>query len=215
MQLSGSQEDYLKIIWYLERDQIKATPKAVADRHQVKPPTALNMFRQLANMDLIHYGKTYGARLSSQGNSLARKLIRKHRLLETFLEKVLNMDEHLLHEEAERLEHVISDNLMYRIDSYLGFPNSDPHGSPIPSWDEQVKPVSISDVIVGCSFRVQEVSLNADLVKFYDQRRFTRGTTWTLQDKTPDNSAYTLTNGKLFLALNHDMALKIKVIPYA
>ena len=215
MHLSGSQEDYLKIIWYLQRDQIKATPKMVADRHQVKPPTALTMIRQLANMNLIHYDKLHGARLSEKGDSLARKLIRKHRLVETFLEKILNMDEQIVHEEAERLEHVISDNLMYCIDSFLGFPNEDPHGSPIPPWDEQAKPVSMSTVSVGHSFRVQDISLNNDLVTHYGERRFSRGTTWTLQDKTPDNSVYTVTNGKNFLAMSYEMALKIKVIRYS
>lgn len=87
MELSKSQEDYLKIIWYMERDQIKATAKAVADWYQVKPPTVLSMFKQLSQMELIEYDKTKGALLLEKGDFLARKLIRKHRLVETFWKK--------------------------------------------------------------------------------------------------------------------------------
>ena len=214
MHLSRSQEDYLKIIWYMERDQIKPTVKSVADRRQVRPPSALAMFRQLSQMSLIDYDKTKGAQLSDVGDHLARKLIRKHRLVETFLEKVLQMDDQIVHEEAEKLEHVISDNLMYRIDSYLKFPEKDPHGSPIPHWDEHLQPVLLSDIVIGHSFRVQDIRLGPELTAFYKARKFTKGTTWTLQDKTPDNSVYTLTDGIVFLAFPATIVSKIKVIPH-
>ena len=214
MELSKSQEDYLKIIWYMERDQIKATAKAVADWYQVKPPTVLSMFKQLSQMELIEYDKTKGARLLEKGDFLARKLIRKHRLVETFLEKVLKMDDQILHEEAEKLEHAISDKLMYLIDAFLGFPDKDPHGSPIPNWGEHLKAIQLKNVIIGHSFRVQDIQLTAELEQYYTARQFAKGTTWTLQDKTPDNSVYTLTNGKAFLAVSGTIVSSIKVIPH-
>jgi len=214
MDLSVSQGDYLKIIWYMERDQIKATAKAVADRHQVKPPTVLAMFKQLSQMDLIDYDKSSGATLSESGDYLARKLIRKHRLLETFLEKVLKMDDQILHNEAEKLEHVISDNLMYRIDSYLGFPEKDPHGSPIPCWAEHLKPVTLDKIKPGHSFRVQERDLDTELLDFYEKRLFTRGSTWTLKEITPDKMIYILTDGKTYLALSSKHVSLVKVIPH-
>ncbi|MCB0262624.1 MAG: metal-dependent transcriptional regulator [Calditrichaeota bacterium] len=214
MELSKSQEDYLKIIWYMERDQIKATAKAVADWYQVKPPTVLSMFKQLSQMELIEYDKTKGALLLEKGDFLARKLIRKHRLVETFLEKVLKMDDQILHEEAEKLEHAISDKLMYLIDAFLGFPDKDPHGSPIPNWGEHLKAIQLKNVIIGHSFRVQDIQLTAELEQYYTARQFAKGTTWTLQDKTPDNSVYTLTNGKAFLAVSGTIVSSIKVIPH-
>ncbi len=214
MQLSKSQEDYLKIIWYMERDQIKATAKAVAVRHQVKSPTVLAMFRQLTRMGLIEYDRAVGARLSDVGGRLAHKLIRKHRLIETFLGTVLRMDDRLLHEEAEKLEHVISDHLMYRIDAYLGFPDRDPHGSPIPKWDEHLTLTTLDTLQLNQSFQVKEIQLDPELQAFYSERRFVRGSTWTLQDKTPDDSVYTLTNGQSFLALSAATVSKVKVISH-
>jgi len=211
MYVSGSQEDYLKIIWYMEQDQVKATAKSVADRYRVKPPTVLAMFKQLSQMELIHYDKLNGAQLTETGDNQARKLIRKHRLVETFLEEVLEMDNHLLHEEAERLEHAISDNLMYRIDAYLGFPETDPHGSPIPGWNPHFTPVLLKELSIGDAFRVQEIIMNEEQKKFYADRNFIKGSTWSLYEKTPDNAVYTVTNGTVFLAFSERDILKVRV----
>ena len=213
MKLSKSQEDYLKVIWYLERDQVKATPNRVALEYGVKPPTVLAMFKQLSRMDLIEYEKSRGAGLTTLGDSLARKLVRKHRLIETFLEKVLEMDGQSLHSEAEKLEHVMSDALMHQIDRYLGFPEHDPHGSPIPGWNEVRLPVELCEIKAQQTFKVHDIQLEPELVKFYLSRDFSRGSTWTLQDKSPDSSVYTLVNGKAFLALSGNMVSRIKVIP--
>ncbi len=215
MELSKSQEDYLKIIWHIERCQEKVTATVVADKHKVKSPTVLSMFRQLSEMDLITYNKLNGAQLTENGEQLARKLIRKHRLIETFLEQVLKVDDPLLHDEAEKLEHVISDKLMYRIDAFLGFPENDPHGSPIPAWDKQREIVTINNLEEGVSFEILEIIIDEDHKQFYDQRFFIKGTTWTLTEKAPDDSAYLVTNGQNFLALSDTIIDKIKVIPFS
>ena len=115
-------------------DQVgeKAKMKIVADRLFVKPPTVLAMFKQLLKFGLISYDKYDGAKLTHTGLREAEELIRKHRLIETFLRTVLKIEEPLVHNEAEKLEHVISDQLIMKIDEFLNYPNIDPHGSIIP-----------------------------------------------------------------------------------
>jgi len=212
MKLSGSQEDYLKAIWYMEKHKKRATAKSVADVCGVRPPTVLSMFRMLAKRQLITYNKTQGACLTAAGERIARKLVRKHRLIETFLEQVLQMDGAILHREAEKLEHVISDQLMHRIDAYLGFPAKDPHGSPIPVLSEDKQPVPLDQVREERSFVVKEINLNPDLTAYYAENSLEPGTLWTMQARFPDQSSFLLTNGKQHLPVSAQAAELILVV---
>jgi DtxR family Mn-dependent transcriptional regulator len=210
--LSASQEDYLKLIWYLEDEKKKATAKVVAELYDVRPPTVLSMFQQLSKMNLIEYNKSEGACLTKPGIKLARKLVRKHRLIETFLEKVLSLDEQLLHEEAERLEHVVSDQLMYQIDKYLDFPTVDPHGSSIPCLDVQIREQALNTLKVGNMFKINAIELDQETVKYLSKRGFETGSVWELTDFVPDKSSYLVMDGKHFLSLSAKMAEGINVI---
>ncbi len=209
--MTRSQEDYLKIIWYLEQERKKATVKIVADSLAVRSPTVLSMFHQLEKNALISYNKTEGARLSQNGENNARKLVRKHRLVETFLETVLGMDEQHIHDEAEKLEHVISDQLMHRIDIYLGFPNKDPHGSPIPVWDKEVKMKKLSDIDLGDSFIIKKTHFTNKEKNYYMGMDFDVGALWTMSEIPPGKSCFLISNGKKFLAIPGETADKIWV----
>ncbi|RMH64344.1 MAG: metal-dependent transcriptional regulator [Calditrichaeota bacterium] len=210
MNFSASQENYLKIIWHLQQNRRRATAKVVADELNIKPPTVLAMFRQLQKRNLLTYNKTEGALLTDAGADAARKLVRKHRLIETFLGHVLGMDEQQIHEEAERLEHVISDQLMYRIDHYLGFPGTDPHGSVIPPWSLQ-NTIALGDVAVGRSFVVNALTLEDEKERYYAERDLVKGALWTMIEKPPGEQVCLLGNGKKFLALSLETAARIKV----
>jgi len=210
--ITHSQEDYLKIIWHLEQGRNKATVKVVADNLGVKSPTVLSMFHQLEKNALITYNKADGARLSQNGENTARKLVRKHRLIETFLETVLSMDEQHIHDEAEKLEHVISDQLMHRIDAYLGYPDRDPHGSLIPVWDKHAKRIKLSAVDLGDSFTIKEMDFNAIEKDYYQSMDFQVGSLWTIAEIPPGKSCYLIGNGKKFLAIPSDTADKIWVM---
>ena len=212
MKLSGSQEDYLKTIWYLEKESKRATAKSVADACGVRPPTVLSMFRILSRRDLITYNRSEGACLTAKGELLARKLVRKHRLIETFLEQVLQMDGGILHREAEKLEHVISDQLMYRIDAYLGYPNKDPHGSPIPLLVEKNHIVPLHQVNEERSFIIKDINLPQDLADYYAQHELQTGSIWTMSDRVPDQSSFLLSNGKRFVAVSAEAAEGIRVV---
>ncbi|MCB0283826.1 MAG: metal-dependent transcriptional regulator [Calditrichaeota bacterium] len=211
MNITRSQEDYLKIIWHLQEEQKKATAKAVADNLQVKSPTALSMFRLLVKCGQISYNKTDGARLTESGENTARKLVRKHRLIETFLETIFDMDGQNVHDEAEKLEHVISDQLMHRIDAYLGFPEKDPHGSEIPAWDKAMQRINLSTVQLNDSFSINELNLQNDEKKYYQKSDLTVTSVWTMIEIPPGSECYLIGNGKRFLAIPDRVAENILV----
>ncbi len=212
MKITRSQEDYLKIIWLLQQRNKKAIAKVVADNLNVKPPTVLSMFRQLEKCQLLTYNKSEGSLLSTKGEEIARKLVRKHRLIETFLETVLGMDEQHIHEEAEKLEHVISDQLMYRIDSYLGFPDKDPHGSIIPPWEKVIHHKKLSEVKLNDSFTIHSTDFTNDEKKYYKKTGFVKGSHWTLAEVPPGSTCFLIGNGKKFLAVPGEIANKVLVI---
>lgn len=210
--LSASQEDYLKLIWYLQDENQKATAKTVAELYSVRPPTVLSMFQQLSKMKLIDYNKADGALLTKAGVQTARKLVRKHRLIETFLEKVLQLDGNFLHNEAERLEHVVSDQLMHHIDKYLDFPTVDPHGSSIPCLDIKLDRLILTDIKIRNLFTIDRLKQDTKTETYLADRAFTVGSVWELLDRAPDKSSYLVTDGKKFLSLSAKMAEGISVI---
>lgn len=134
--LTVSKEDYLKAIWSLsERDaaeQIEAGTNDLASILQVSAPAVSKMLRQMERETLVAHVPYYGVRLTEKGRTAALKVVRRHRLLELFLAQILKYDSQSVHDEAERLEHHISDEFERRIDELLGFPECCPHGSYIP-----------------------------------------------------------------------------------
>lgn len=132
---SSTVEDYIKHIFLIaERSgSDDVSMGRIADALRVVPGTATTMVKALADAELVHYAPRVGVRLSPQGRVLALHVLRRHRLIEQFLVEVLGFDWSEVHEEAERMEHVVSDTLLARIDAYLGHPKEDPHGDPIPS----------------------------------------------------------------------------------
>lgn len=132
---SPTVEQYVKTIFLLQRHDRAATVgmKTLSNAMNVTPGTATTMAKQLDARGLIHYEPRRGTRLTDDGHALAVALIRRHRLLETFLEKVLEYDWSEVHGEAEELEHAVSDRFIERIDRLLGYPTVDPHGDPIPT----------------------------------------------------------------------------------
>ena len=135
--LTVSKEDYLKAIWSLSErgtaEKVEAGTNDLAERLQVSPPAVSKMLKQMEEQSLVARTPYYGVRLTEKGREVALHIVRRHRLLELFLWKILKYDEHSVHDEAERLEHHISDEFEEKIDALLGFPKKCPHGSPIPS----------------------------------------------------------------------------------
>ena len=132
---SSTVEDYLKRIYLArQRGTERLVPMGVlAAAVGVTPGTATSMVKALAESGLVEYEPYSGVRLTRNGRRLALNILRRHRLVELFLVQVLGMDWAEIHEEAERLEHAISDRVLECIDDLLGHPEADPHGDPIPS----------------------------------------------------------------------------------
>jgi DtxR family Mn-dependent transcriptional regulator len=136
---SASVEDYVKAIWEVAGSGAAST-KDVAERLSIAPPSVTNMFVRLQEMGLVEYERYRGASLTRRGREEALRLIRRHRLIETFLLEHLGYSWREVHEEAERLEHAVSDGFTERLAEFLGHPDQGPHGDPIPAADGSFAP---------------------------------------------------------------------------
>ena len=133
---SRSIEDYLKTIFTLEEDHDgPVTTSRLADRLGLAPSSVSGMVKKLASEQLVHHRPYAGVTLTDTGRAAALRMVRRHRLIETFLIDQLGYRWDEVHDEAENLEHAVSDRLIERIDVTLGHPRFDPHGDPIPSAD--------------------------------------------------------------------------------
>jgi DtxR family transcriptional regulator, Mn-dependent transcriptional regulator len=130
--LSDTIQDYLKGIYKLQAAGGRATVTALARDQGVSAASASAMLKKLAVLDLLEHEPYRGARLTPAGERVALEVIRHHRLLELYLARTLGIAVDDVHDEADRLEHVISEDLEERIDQALGYPTHDPHGDPIP-----------------------------------------------------------------------------------
>lgn len=126
-------EDYLKTIYTLAEAESPVSTSRIAEARQVRPASATSMIQRLARLNLVDYEKHYGVRLTEAGETIALEVIRHHRLIELYLMEALGFTWDEVHEQADILEHVISEKLEERIAAALGNPTFDPHGDPIPS----------------------------------------------------------------------------------
>ncbi|MGH3558336.1 MAG: manganese-binding transcriptional regulator MntR [Mycobacterium sp.] len=138
-ELTTVAQDYLKVIWNAQEWSLeKVSTKMLAEKLGVSPSTASESIRKLAEQGLVDHEKYGAVTLTESGRRAALAMVRRHRLLEAFLVNELGYSWDEVHDEAEVLEHAVSDRLVARIDAKLGFPQRDPHGDPIPASDGQV-----------------------------------------------------------------------------
>jgi len=129
---SFTEENYLKIIYHLAEKTNNVQTNAIAEQMQTKPASVTDMIKKLADKGFVDYIKYQGVTLTDKGKNAAIDIVRKHRLWEVFLVDKLNFKWDEVHDVAEELEHIKSTALIERLDEFLGFPKSDPHGDPIP-----------------------------------------------------------------------------------
>jgi DtxR family Mn-dependent transcriptional regulator len=155
-------ENYVKTIYQIcaRRGGELATTGELATALQVSPGTVTSMLKTLSESELATYAPYEGVRLTDAGKALALRIIRRHRLIEVFLVRTLGLSWHEVHEEAEHLEHAVSDRLIDRIDAFLDHPKTDPHGDPIPTADGSVEDHhthSLAELGEGAPFRLVRV----------------------------------------------------------
>jgi DtxR family Mn-dependent transcriptional regulator len=131
--LSDAIQDYLKALYHLQTGEGRVSVTALAREQKVSPASASAMVKKLAALELVEHEPYRGVRLTRAGEKVAVEVIRHHRLLELYLADTLGLHVDAVHEEADRLEHVLSEELEAKIDSALGYPTHDPHGDPIPN----------------------------------------------------------------------------------
>jgi DtxR family Mn-dependent transcriptional regulator len=183
-------ENYAKVIYQLQgRGEERVHTSAVAERLGVTPASASGMLKRLADEGLVDYEPYYGARLTERGERLALEVIRHHRLLELFLAEVLEMPWDRVHEEAEVLEHHISEDLEELIAAKLGQPALDPHGDPIPSRELAISDddsVALSEMEPGQSGVFARVSdRDASMLRYLAERGIQPGARLTVGEREP------------------------------
>lgn len=206
-------EDYLKAIYLVGGDQ-QASTSDLADRLGVSQASVTGMLKKLAQLQLIRYESYKGAALTHAGRLIALEVVRHHRLIETYLMQALGYAWEDVHEEAERLEHHISEEFEDRIASLLGDPQYDPHGDPIPTKDGRIPPVSqhrLADAVVGSIVTVRRVRSNdRDTLRHLRAHNITIGSSLRVLSRA-DHDDLTLQSGRLRLTLPHHICCWIYI----
>ena len=150
MGMTIQKEDYIKVIFNLQQHMqgaIKTT--VIAEALGVQPSSVTDMIKKLSDLEWISYVPYQGVLLTQKGQLLGSNIVRRHRILEMFLYRELGMSWELIHDEAERLEHAVSDEVIGRMDMKLGNPQFDPHGDPIPQEDGRVPSIDKATCLAG------------------------------------------------------------------
>jgi DtxR family Mn-dependent transcriptional regulator len=172
--LSLTEENYLKAIYHLSEDGAKAVlTNELAEAMSTKAASVTDMIKKLSAKELISYEKYYGVNITALGKSEALMVIRKHRLWETFLVEKLGFHWDEVHDVAEQLEHINSGALIEKLDEFLGFPKTDPHGDPIPDKNGRMKAVphvQLDQLKTGYQGKIVAVKdSDSNLLKYLDK----------------------------------------------
>lgn len=175
MTISVTEENYLKAIFSVAQlSETRVGNQLIAEQLNINPASVTEMLRKLDEKKLIEYSRAGGAKLTQRGLRAAIKVVRKHRLWETFLVEHLNFTWDEVHEVAEQLEHIKSDKLLDELDNFLGNPGFDPHGDPIPDKKGKmaiIKSRILSEAEIGKRVKVVKVADNsASFLKYLDNQ---------------------------------------------
>ncbi|CDM66747.1 metal-dependent transcriptional regulator [Pyrinomonas methylaliphatogenes] len=208
-------EDYLKTIYFMAQEQAQVKTTDVAKRLRVKPSSVTAMLKTLADLKLVEYRPYYGVALTPLGNQIALEVIRHHRLIELYLVKALGFSWDEVHEEAEVLEHVLSEKLEARIAAHLGDPTLDPHGDPIPALDgtlPETATMTLADAPLRKRLRVVRVrDQDAERLRYIATLGLVPGAHLRLIERAPFEGPVTVRIGKRVHALDSRLARTILV----
>jgi DtxR family transcriptional regulator, Mn-dependent transcriptional regulator len=215
MDFGDAIQDYAKAIYKLELETGRAATNALAEQLDVAPASVTGMVKRLAELGLVSYEPYRGVTLTKSGRQLALEVIRHHRLLERYLVDTLGLPLELVHAEAERLEHALSEDLEALIDRSLGFPTYDPHGDPIPDAnlrlaDPQLK--ALDELAPGESATVRRVpDADADVLRYLMELRLMPGERIRVRRAAPFDGPLTVEVGGGEHAIARELATRIGV----
>lgn len=209
-------EDYLKTIYVLAKDESPVSTSQIAEARNVKPASATSMIQRLAGLNLVNYEKHYGVTLTESGNQIALEVIRHHRLVELYLIEALGFAWDEVHEQADILEHVISEKLEERIAAALNHPTVDPHGDPIPARDGTIVDVSsqpLSALEEGAEGRVARIidDDNSAMLRYLAELGLVPGASFRVTDVAPFEGPLTLELGGQEKVVGYNVASSILV----
>jgi len=177
---STSEENYIKAIYRLQRQDGTVTTNELANELKTKPASVTDMMKKLKTKKLLHYQPYQGFRLTQEGSKVALGIIRRHRLWEFFLAEKLNFTWDEVHEVAEDLEHVSSKKLIDKLDEFLGFPRVDPHGDPIPDANGKIeisKKILLTELPLNAAATVSNVKdQSSSMLELLEHKNISIGT---------------------------------------
>ena len=212
-----TEENYLKAIYKLSmQDETAVSTNSIAEQLHTKASSVTDMLKKLAEKKLINYAKYQGVSLTKAGEKVALKIIRKHRLWEVFLVEQLKFKWDEIHDIAEQLEHVVSPEMVNRLDKFLDFPKFDPHGDPIPDKNgvfSNRKEFSLADlkskdkgIIVGVN------DSSVVFLQYLEEKKMVLGTSVSLVERFAyDNSIAIELNGKDEITISNRVARNINI----
>lgn len=191
MSLSQSVEDYLKVIYVLETEGTGATTNNIAEMLEVSSASVTNMLKRLAGLNLIEHKSYKGAKLTDAGRKIALEILRHHRLLELYLKEIMGYSWDEVHDEAEKLEHHISEQFEDKIAELLNHPTHDPHGDPIPTKDGVMPAMAslpLADAVVDHHYIIGRVKdQDPELLRYLEKIGVLPGARIRILDKAPFN----------------------------
>jgi DtxR family transcriptional regulator, Mn-dependent transcriptional regulator len=186
--ISSTVEDYLKAFLRIEDMNEKASTSRVARHLDVADASVTDMLRKLQKAGLLEYKPYYGATLTKEGRMVALKILRRHRLIELFLHQIMGYGWEQVHEEAEKLEHVVSDFFVERVDALLNHPVKDPHGEIIPDaqgFRGRQEDICLADAAIGDYTVRRVVNGNPEFLAYLEKENLFPASTFSLLEKAP------------------------------
>ncbi|MFH5831774.1 metal-dependent transcriptional regulator [Halalkalibaculum sp. DA3122] len=215
MVLSQAVEDYLKTIYVLESEGKGASTSSIAESMDVSSASATNMVKRLSKMGLVDYQSYKGATLTKSGTKIALEIIRHHRLLELYLLEVLGYSWDEVHEEAEKLEHHISEQFEDKIAELLDNPTHDPHGDPIPTKEgvmPELNAEPLGDADAGKTYIVSRVKdQDPEVLRYLEKLGVLPGVKIKIREKAPFNGPLTILLEETEQAIGYEIANNIFV----
>jgi DtxR family Mn-dependent transcriptional regulator len=208
-------EDYLKAIWMLQQAESPVSTSRIAERLGLSAAAVTAMVKRLAEQGLLRHEPYYGAQLTAAGELAALKIIRRHRVLELFLVETLGYGWDDVHDEAERLEHAASDELIERLARLLGGPVRDPHGNAIPTATGEVDRArypALGDLQPGDARRVLEVEVEEpEQLRYLGSLNLRPGARVEVVQKSPFEGPVSLSVNGEPAVISHSLAQRIRV----
>jgi DtxR family Mn-dependent transcriptional regulator len=208
--LTRSVEDYLKAIYRLSPEGRPASTSEIAHLLELSAPSVSAMIKRLSEQGLLEHVPYKGVQLTTEGKRAALRMVRRHRLIEAYLVEFLGFSWDTVHQEAERLEHAVSDTLVERMAAALGHPTVDPHGDPIPAPDGSIREsvcTPLHEIPMGEVVEIRRVDeAHADRLRYIASLGLRPGTRVTIVDQAPFDGPLTIEVGEDRQVIGHELA---------